>query len=430
LVQASAASLRLAMPRAGRSRRPVPSQGPAGKVRLQRVMADAGVAARRECERLIETGHVEVNGERMDRLPVFVDPEQDEIRVDGRLIKALTKHLYLLWHKPSKVLATPPMDEYEGRPTVADYVSHPSAPRLFPVGTLGFDATGLILLTSDTKLASVLSHPRSGVERVYHARVKGTLDGATMAKLRKGVIVFEREFEVEKTGTPNPRDARQRGPGPRGANQRSGASRPGAEGSRNSGDPRLNASRSKLARPNERQRTRRIRLEVRALDPDAQTNRAAAHTAKGRRPRDEAIEEMGGGGSSAGNTAIEIITTETRDEYIVQALQLIGHPVRKLTRVAIGPLRLREIGPGAWREMSREEAKEWRKLVETLLRRAGGGGGGAGGGERKNRPASAGPGKRRPRVIGGAAAKAPIETPAVSEEGGEVEGIDPEEFEE
>jgi hypothetical protein len=170
-------------------------------------------------------------------------------------------------------------------------------------------------------------------------------------------------------------------------------------------------------------------LEVRALDPDAQTNRAAAHTAKGRRPRDEAIEEMGGGGgSSAGNTAIEIITTETRDEYIVQALQLIGHPVRKLTRVAIGPLRLREIGPGAWREMSREEAKEWRKLVDTLLRRAGGGGGG---GERKNRPASAGPGKRRPRVIGGAApAKPAIEKPGVSQEDGEVEGIDPEEFEE
>lgn len=401
-------------------------------MRLQRIMADAGVAARRECERLIETGHVEVNGERMDRLPVFVDPEQDEIRVDGRLIKALTKHLYLLWHKPSKVLATPPIDEYEGRPTVADYVSHPSAPRLFPVGTLGFDATGLMLLTSDTKLASVLSHPRSGVERVYHARVKGTLDGATMAKLRKGVIVFEREFEVEKAGTPNPRDARQRGPGQRGAAQRAGgggASRPGAAGSRNAADPRLNASRSKLARPNERQRTRRIRLEVRALDPDAQTNRAAAHTAKGRRPRDEAIEEMGGGGgSSAGNTAIEIITTETRDEYIVQALQLIGHPVRKLTRVAIGPLRLREIGPGAWREMSREEAKEWRKLVDTLLRRAGGGGGG---GERKNRPASAGPGKRRPRVIGGAApAKPAIEKPGVSQEDGEVEGIDPEEFEE
>lgn len=379
-------------------------------------MADAGVAARRECERLIETGHVEVNGERVDRLPVFVDPEQDDIRVDGRRIKALDKHIYLLWHKPSKVLATPPIDEYEGRPTVADYVSHPSAPRLFPVGTLGFEAQGLMLLTSDTKLASVLSHPRSGVERVYHARVKGTLDGTAMAKLRKGVIVFEREFEVEQAGSTNPRDGRR------------DAGRGGS--SKTAGDPRLNASRSKLPRQNERQRTRRIRMEVRALDPDAPTNRAAAHAAKGRRPRDEAIEEVGGGGGGV-NTAIEIITTETRDDYLVQALQLIGHPVRKLTRIAIGPLRLREIGPGAWREMSREEAKEWRTLAETLLRRAGGGGGG--GGDRKSRPASAGPGKRRPRVIGGAAPaapKAPIEKPSVSEEDGEIEGIDPEEFEE
>lgn len=391
-------------------------------MRLQRVMADAGVAARRECERLIETGHVEVNGERVDRLPVFVDPEQDDIRVDGRVIKPLTKHLYLLWHKPSKVLATPPIDEYEGRPTVADYVSHPSAPRLFPVGTLGFEAQGLMLLTSDTRLASALSHPRSGVERVYHARVKGTLDGTTMAKLRKGVIVFEREFEVEQAGSPNPQ--KRAGAG--------GSSRPGA-GARNASDPRLNASRSKLPRQNERQRTRRIRMEVRALDPDAPTNRAAAHAAKGRRPRDEAIEEIGGG-SNTGNTSIEIITTETRDDYLVQALQLIGHPVRKLTRIAIGPLRLREIGPGAWREMSREEAKEWRTLAETLLRRAGGAGGGGGGGrggaERKNRPASAGPGKRRPRVIGGTASKPAIETPTVSEQDGEVQGIDPEEFEE
>lgn len=415
------------MPRAGRSRSHGSSHAPAGRVRLQRVLADAGVAARRECERLIETGHVEVNGERVDRLPVFVDPEQDDIRVDGRRIKVLDKHLYLLWHKPSKVLATPPIDAYEGRPTVADYVSHPSAPRLFPVGTLGFEATGLMLLTSDTKAASVLSHPRSGVERVYHARVKGTLDGTTISKLRKGVIVFEREFEVDQAGTPNPRDARPRGSGQRGALQRTAAA-----GARGSNESRLTASRSKLPRQNERQRTRRIRMEVRALDPDAPTNRAAAHTAKGRRPRDEAIEEMGGGGSGGGgggNTSIEIITTETRDDYLVQALQLIGHPVRKLTRIAIGPLRLREIGPGAWRELSREEAREWRALLQTLLRRAGG----SVGPGKKSRPASAGPGKRRPRVIGGAAPaepKAPIATPPISQEDGEAEGIDPEEFEE
>ena len=69
------------------------------RVRLQKVLADAGVAARKECERMIETGRVEVNGERTDRLPVFVDPHNDDIRVDGRKIKPTTRHTYVMWHK-------------------------------------------------------------------------------------------------------------------------------------------------------------------------------------------------------------------------------------------------------------------------------------------------------------------------------------------
>jgi len=355
---------------AGRSKagRDSEDKGSGGKVRLQRVLAEAGVAARKQCERLIETGHVEVNGERVEKLPVFVDPKVDDIRVDGKRIKPTTRHVYLMWHKPARVLATPPIDEMETRPTVSDYVDHPTAPRLFPVGTLGFEASGLMLLTSNTKAATLLSHPRSKVERIYSARVKGTPTGAARAKLNKGVQVL-----MPERGREGPDGSFGRGKKPE------GASKPKHKG--------MDRGFDRKEREKDRPKMRRVRLEIRSLDP---VKRGAPVA-----PED----------SMVGNSSIEILTTEPRDEYVAQALHLVGHPVRKLSRQTIGPLTLREVGPGAWRELDRDEMKALRAFLDGLAAASGGGRtsrttetgsrghGGLG--------ASRGPGKRKPRVVGG-----------------------------
>lgn len=374
------------------------SEGDSGaKVRLQRVLAEAGVGARKQCERLIETGHVEVNGERVEKLPVFVDPRVDDIRVDGRRIKPTTRHVYLMWHKPARVLATPPVDEQETRPSVSDYVDHPTAPRLFPVGTLGFEASGLMLLTSNTKAATLLSHPRSKVERVYNARVKGTPTGTARSKLNKGVQVLMPERGREG---PDGRGPRRKDPSRKKSMER-GAGR--------------------AEREQDRPKMRRVRLEIRLLDP-------------AKRDRPLAPEE-----SSAGNTSIEVLTTEPRDEFVAQALHLVGHPVRKLSRLKIGPLTLREVGPGAWRELDRDEMKALRAFLDGLSAQSGLGPAKPGTstkGARSGRSgASAGPGKRKPRVIGGRSAAAPTHE-ASNEAGGESQqqsgeepGMDPEDFE-
>jgi 16S rRNA U516 pseudouridylate synthase RsuA-like enzyme len=333
------------------------------------VLAEAGVAARKQCERLIETGHVEVNGERVEKLPVFVDPKVDDIRVDGKRIKPTTRHVYLMWHKPARVLATPPIDEMESRPTVSDYVDHPTAPRLFPVGTLGFEASGLMLLTSNTKAATLLSHPRSKVERIYSARVKGTPTGAARAKLNKGVQVL-----MPERGREGPDGSFGRG------KKTEGASKPKPKG--------MDRGFDRKEREKDRPKMRRVRLEIRSLDPV----KRGAPVAK---------ED-----SMVGNSSIEILTTEPRDEYVAQALHLVGHPVRKLSRQTIGPLTLREVGPGAWRELDRDEMKALRAFLDGLAASSGSGkassrstatgtrgGGGLG--------ASRGPGKRKPRVVGG-----------------------------
>lgn len=177
------------------------SSAPLGMVRLQRVLADAGIAARRQCERLIQEGHVEVNGEVRDRLPVFVDPAQDRITVDGRPISRpqATRKIYLMLHKPERTLVTSSDEPGAARRTVLDLIDHPSKPRLFPVGRLDFESTGLVLLTNDGELANVLSHPRFGVEKVYHAMVKRVLDDTHVAEL-EGVMNRAGRDEAKSRG--------------------------------------------------------------------------------------------------------------------------------------------------------------------------------------------------------------------------------------
>lgn len=165
------------------------------RVRLQRVLAAAGIAARRACEELIEDGHVAVNGKTVNRLPAFVDPETDRITVDGRLVSRPQRPVYVMLNKPARVLATT-VDETsvngKGRTTIMDLIDHPQRPRLFPVGRLDYETTGLVLLTNDGALANRLSHPKYGVPRTYQAIIKGVLDEVGLASLQRAMIKEQR----------------------------------------------------------------------------------------------------------------------------------------------------------------------------------------------------------------------------------------------
>jgi len=162
-------------------------------VRLQRVLAAAGIGARRVCERLIEDGHVQVNSKTVKRLPAFVDPETDRITVDGRPIPQPLRPVWLMLNKPARVLATTSDETGVGRTTIMDLIDHPARARLFPVGRLDFETTGLVLLTNDGELANKVTHPRYGVARTYRAEIKGTLDATSLATLQRELIKNQRK---------------------------------------------------------------------------------------------------------------------------------------------------------------------------------------------------------------------------------------------
>jgi 23S rRNA pseudouridine2605 synthase len=155
-------------------------------MRLQRYLAQAGVASRRKAEELIAAGSVRVNGLTVRELGTVVDPQRDRVEYDGRMVVAAAEHVYYVLHKPFGVVTT--MHDPEGRRTVADVVrSHGVAQRVVPVGRLDYDTAGVLLLTDDGDLAHVLTHPRFGVEKTYRATVRGRLGPAAVAALAAGV---------------------------------------------------------------------------------------------------------------------------------------------------------------------------------------------------------------------------------------------------
>jgi 23S rRNA pseudouridine2605 synthase len=151
--------------------------------RLQKVLAEAGIASRRKCEEIITAGRVQVNGEVVTTLGVKVDPEQDEIQVDGRFINQQTK-IYVLLHKPKGVITS--ANDPEGRKVVTDYLPG-IRERVYPVGRLDYDTEGLLLLTNDGEFAHLLTHPKHHVPRTYQATVKGVPHGSLLDKLRGGI---------------------------------------------------------------------------------------------------------------------------------------------------------------------------------------------------------------------------------------------------
>jgi 23S rRNA pseudouridine2605 synthase len=157
-----------------------------GEQRLQKVLAAAGVDSCRKCEELILSGVVRVNRKVVDKLPVFVDPEKDIITVDGRKIQAARKVYYLL-NKPSGVICT--SSDPQGRKKAIDII--PSGQRIFCVGRLDADTSGIIILTNDSELANRLTHPRYGLAKTYVVRVKGQISGEAAEKLKKGIWLSE-----------------------------------------------------------------------------------------------------------------------------------------------------------------------------------------------------------------------------------------------
>lgn len=271
-----------------------------GRIRLQRLMADAGVASRRDCEAMIEKGLVEVNGQTVTRLPVFVDPRSDRVVVDGaplrfhrprggegdsRRTRAAAaagdrgpRRTYIMLNKPDRVLCTTRDDAppEAARTTVLDLVSRAEQKRIYPVGRLDYHSTGLVLLTDDGVLADRLTHARYGVTRTYRVTIKGEIRPDILEDLARRVGVRDTSEPAER--------------------QAGGAAHPSVRVARSPG-------------------------------------------------------------AESANSVLEVTLREGRNRLLRSVLEQMGCVVRKLTRVGLGPLRLSGVAVGEWRDLTADEVR-------------------------------------------------------------------------
>ncbi|MFC1737862.1 pseudouridine synthase [Planctomycetota bacterium] len=154
--------------------------------RLQKILAAAGVASRRESEKLILDGVVCLNGKVVNKLPAFADPDEDTITVNGKKIRK-ARRLYFLLNKPKGVFCT--SSDPKGRKRAIDLI--PARQRIYCAGRLDADTTGLIIITNDSELTNKLTHPRYELPKTYMAKVKGKVDGSQVEKLKKGIWLAE-----------------------------------------------------------------------------------------------------------------------------------------------------------------------------------------------------------------------------------------------
>lgn len=171
-----------------------------GLIRLQKLLAQSGVASRRKCEELMLDGEVEVDGEVVTRLGTKVDPRTAVIKVSGHRLPPVSEHVYLVLNKPRGVVST--MSDERGRRTITDVVADrleaDPALRLFHVGRLDTDTTGLLMLTNDGELAHRMAHPSYEVEKTYVAEVVGRLSRGTVADLLAGVELEDGPVRVRR----------------------------------------------------------------------------------------------------------------------------------------------------------------------------------------------------------------------------------------
>lgn len=154
--------------------------------RLQKIIAHAGFASRREAEVMIREGRVTVNGRVVTELGTRANAARDHIKVDGKLITRAEPHRYILLYKPKEVMTT--VEDPQGRKTVIDLIRGVRE-RIYPVGRLDFHSEGLVLLTNDGDLAFKVSHPTHGSVKTYHVKVRGIPEERIIDKLQRGITL-------------------------------------------------------------------------------------------------------------------------------------------------------------------------------------------------------------------------------------------------
>lgn len=247
------------------------------KERIQKVLANAGVASRRTIEEMVLQGRIAVNGNVVATLPILLDPQQDRVTVDDEPVairpKAAGPRLYFLLNKPRGVHCT---NVAQGVQTRAIDLLPPNLPgRVYPVGRLDAESKGLLLLTNDGELTNQLTHPRYGISKTYRATVDGFVDPKMLERLQKGVWLADAAGKGFKTGP----------------------------------------SRIKIIR----------------------------------RGHDRSV--------------LEITIREGRNRQVRRVLAKLGHKVRDLTRIKMGPLTLVGVGTGKFRPLTPREVKALRKTA-------------------------------------------------------------------
>lgn len=156
------------------------------KIRLNKFLADSGVVSRRKADELISEGLITVNGKKVYELGVKIDPEYDQVKYQGKLVKPEDQKVYYAFYKPKNVVTT--TADPQGRFTVLDYFKK-SKYRLFPVGRLDWDTEGLLFITNDGEFANRVSNPKSNILKTYHAKLSGVPGSNQLEKLKTGVSI-------------------------------------------------------------------------------------------------------------------------------------------------------------------------------------------------------------------------------------------------
>lgn len=160
--------------------------------RLQKVIANSGYTSRRKAEELITSGHVYVNDELVTELG-FKVCGTDVISIDGNILNKDVKKEYYLLNKPREVICS--VSDEAGRKTIIDIVKTDT--RIYPVGRLDYDTTGLVILTNDGELANILMHPKNNIYKTYIAKINGILNEEDFQKIRKGILIDNRKLKVD-----------------------------------------------------------------------------------------------------------------------------------------------------------------------------------------------------------------------------------------
>jgi 23S rRNA pseudouridine2605 synthase len=241
---------------------PLLDQDDDGLVRLHKLLARSGIASRRKCEELMLTGEVTVDDVVVTRLGTKVDPTTAVIRVSGRRLPPMSPNVYLVLNKPVGVTST--MSDPHAERTLADFLGG-RPERLFHVGRLDTDTSGLLLLTNDGEFAQRMAHPSYEVDKTYVAAVEGVVYASTLKQLLAGVTLDDGVVTVSS------------------------------------------------------------------------------------------VKLVGGQGTARDGTILELVIHEGRNRIVRRLLDHVGHPVRQLTRTAIGPIVLGRLGSGELRDLTHDE---------------------------------------------------------------------------